>query len=186
MTDEKPRGTALTPAAYGASRAALWTGVSALFTDVRGRVLLERVDYRPHCLLPGGAVDAGEAPSAAIAREVREELGLARVFPRVLALEWVPPTLPETHPAMRFPGEHLYVYEGGVLSPAEIAALVLPPQEVTGLEWARPDDLDALMVTSDARRVRAALGARESGVPVVLEDGCPPGRADMPGGHTDT
>ncbi|WP_254667411.1 hypothetical protein [Streptomyces sp. SolWspMP-sol7th] len=37
MTDEEPRGTALTPAAYGASRAVLWTGVSALFTDAGGR-----------------------------------------------------------------------------------------------------------------------------------------------------
>nr|WP_239096176.1 NUDIX hydrolase [Streptomyces sp. SID11385] len=164
----------------------MWTGVSALFTDGRGRVLLERVDYRPHCLLPGGAVDAGEAPSAAIRREVREELGLVRVFTRVLVLEWVPPTLPGMDPGTRFPGEHLYVYDGGTLSPADVAAVVLPPREVTGLVWARPAELGAYMVASDVPRVRAALAAREAGGPVVLEDGRPLGRADGPGGHADT
>ncbi|NJP82631.1 NUDIX domain-containing protein, partial [Streptomyces sp. AA8] len=68
----------MTDAQYLASRGLLWSGVSALFTDGRGRVLLEDVTYRPVCLLPGGAVDADEAPSAAITREVHEELGLAR------------------------------------------------------------------------------------------------------------
>ncbi|WP_438828825.1 hypothetical protein [Streptomyces klenkii] len=73
-----PGRSRMTDAQYVAGRSVLWSGVSALFTDGRGRVLLEDVDYRRACLLSG---DADEAPSLAVAREVRGELGLTRRFP---------------------------------------------------------------------------------------------------------
>lgn len=41
---------------------ALWAGTSVLITGQRGRVLIQRVDYRTTFLLPGGAVDANEGP----------------------------------------------------------------------------------------------------------------------------
>ncbi|WP_424886761.1 NUDIX domain-containing protein [Streptomyces sp. XH2] len=94
----------LTDAQYMASRSTLWSGVSALFTDDRGRVLLEDVDYRPACLLPGGAMDAGEPPSLTVAREVYEELGLTRSFSRPLAVDWVPPSTPG-YPPPAFPAK---------------------------------------------------------------------------------
>ncbi|KIF07364.1 NUDIX hydrolase, partial [Streptomyces sp. RSD-27] len=137
MTDDPGRkGTWMTPAEYGASRAALWTGAVVLVTDTDGRVLVQSVDYRPDRLLPGGAVDAGEAPAAAAAREVREELGVDGHYPRGLAVDWIPADTPGIPPEMRFPGEILHVYDGGTWTPDRIGSIRLPAQEITGIEFA--------------------------------------------------
>ena len=42
----------------------------------RGKLLVVRQSYRPEWTLPGGGVRRGEAPGAAAARELAEELGL--------------------------------------------------------------------------------------------------------------
>jgi 8-oxo-dGTP pyrophosphatase MutT (NUDIX family) len=59
---------------------ALWAptvlGVTGAVFDVGGRVLLVRHRYNPGWRLPGGGVDRGETPAAAILRELREEVGL--------------------------------------------------------------------------------------------------------------
>ncbi|WP_058043812.1 NUDIX hydrolase [Streptomyces roseifaciens] len=159
-----------TEAQYVASRSALWSGVSALFTDGRGRVVLEDVDYRPARLLPGGAIDAGEAPSLAVAREVREELGLTRTFSRALAVDWVPPGAPG-YP-QGFPGEVIYVFDGGILAEGDFARIRLPEREVTGVRCVEPALLPHHMGPGNARRALAALHARINGTgPAVLEDG---------------
>jgi ADP-ribose pyrophosphatase YjhB (NUDIX family) len=41
-----------------------------------GRILLARNLRKPHCFLPGGRVETGEAARAALEREFREETGL--------------------------------------------------------------------------------------------------------------
>ncbi|MEU7164571.1 NUDIX hydrolase [Streptomyces morookaense] len=162
----------MTDVQYVASRGALWSGVSALFTDDRGRVLLEDVDYRRACLLPGGAIDAGEAPSLAVAREVHEELGLTRSFSRALAVDWVPPSAPG-YP-QGFPGEIIYVFDGGTLTEKDIARIRLPEREVTGIRCVEPALLSHHMGPGNARRALAAVLARINGTgPVVLEDGRP-------------
>ncbi|RLU82491.1 NUDIX hydrolase [Streptomyces griseocarneus] len=162
----------MTDAQYVASRSTLWSGVSALFTDGRGRVVLEDVDYRSTCLLPGGAIDAGETPSHAIARKVHQELGLTRPFSRVLAVDWVPPGTPG-YP-QGFPGEVIYVFDGGALREEDFAQIGLPGREVTGVRRIEPALLPCHVAPAVARRALAALRARINGSgPAILEDGRP-------------
>ncbi len=59
---------------------ALWSptafGVCGAVFDADGKVLLVRHSYMPGWQLPGGGVDRGEPPQAAIVRELDEEVGL--------------------------------------------------------------------------------------------------------------
>jgi ADP-ribose pyrophosphatase YjhB (NUDIX family) len=90
----------------------------ALFRDGTGRVLLVDPTYKETWDLPGGAVEAEESPHAACRREVGEELGLDRPPGRVPAVDWVP-SRPER------PEGLIVVYDGGVLSAEEIAAIAV-------------------------------------------------------------
>ncbi|MEU6349645.1 NUDIX domain-containing protein [Streptomyces sp. NPDC047072] len=168
-----PPGTATKAAEYGASRATLWTGVSVLITDTAGRILLERVTYRKTRLLPGGAVDPEEAPTEAAAREVLEELGVHLPISRTLAVDWVPSTTPGFDPDARFPGEIIYVFDGGTWDSEQIAAIRPRPGEIEAVDFVDPAELPALMAPGNARRGLAALHARATDGAVVLEDGYP-------------
>lgn len=179
-------GTSMTDEEYGALRAsaALWAGTSVLITDERGRVLVQRVDYRPSRLLPGGAVDKGESPARAAARELWEELGVTAVVDRGLAVDWVSAGAFGAPGVMRFPGEIVHVYDGGVWDEERIAAIRLPGHEVEAVEFVEPADLPGLMIPGDARRALSALRARiDGGGPALLEDGVPiaPGVLDRAG-----
>jgi len=73
--------------AFGAmmTAKALWApvalGVHALIVEPGGKVLLARHSYMKGWSLPGGGVGRGEAPVAALLRELREELGEVRSDP---------------------------------------------------------------------------------------------------------
>ncbi|MFI8932554.1 NUDIX domain-containing protein [Streptomyces sp. NPDC053474] len=162
--------------AYGALRAsnALWVGTSVLITDRRGRILLQRVSYRPTRLLPGGAVDLGESPAQGAARELEEELGISTAVTRGLAVDWVSPAGRAASPAVQFPGEILHVFDGGVWDEDQVAAIRPAPGEIEGVEFVEPAQLPALMAPGDARRALSALRARVYGAgPAILEDGLP-------------
>ncbi|MFE2268445.1 NUDIX domain-containing protein [Streptomyces lavendulae] len=169
-------GTMMTDEAYGALRAsaALWAGTSVLITDERGRVLIQRVDYRTTCLLPGGAVDANEAPAQGAARELHEELGITMTIHRGLAVDWVSADSLNAPADMRFPGEILHVYDGGTWNDEQIAAIQLPDREIKSVEFVEPARLPDLMAPGDARRALSALRARiNSAGPALLENGVP-------------
>ncbi|WP_326812382.1 NUDIX hydrolase [Streptomyces scopuliridis] len=169
-------GTAMADEAYGALRAsaALWVGTSVLITNQFGQVLVQHVDYRDTCLLAGGAVDKGESPAHAAARELVEELGVTAAVDRCLAVDWVSADSVGAPAAMRFPGEILHVFDGGAWDDDRIGDIRLPPSEITGIEFVEPARLPDLLSPTDARRALSALRARINAAgTVLLENGLP-------------
>ncbi|MFE6974322.1 NUDIX domain-containing protein [Streptomyces sp. NPDC057682] len=77
---------------------------------------------------PGGNLDHDESPRTAAVTETAEETGLARTSDRLLAVRFLPPE--PSWPATK----HGYVFDGGKLTTAELAAIRLDPAEDT--EWA--------------------------------------------------
>jgi 8-oxo-dGTP diphosphatase len=156
----------LPPDEYVASLARKRMAAAALFCDRKGRVLLVDPVYRDTWDLPGGAVEAEESPQAACRREVAEELGLDRPAGRVLAVDWVP-SRPER------PEGLIVVYDGGVLSPAEIATITVPPSELAGFAFVPPSEVAAQVTPLVGRRIAACLEAAAGGLVMSLEGGCP-------------
>jgi 8-oxo-dGTP pyrophosphatase MutT (NUDIX family) len=156
----------LPPDEYIASLARKRMAAGALFRDKDGRVLLVDPVYRETWDLPGGAVEAEESPQAACRREVAEELGLDRPAGRVLAVDWVPSRLGR-------PEGLIVVYDGGTLSPAEIAALAVTDSELAGFAFVPPDEVAARVTPLVGSRISACLDAVARGLVLSLEAGRP-------------
>ena len=156
----------LPPDQYVASLARKRMAAGALFRDGTGRVLLVDPSYKETWDLPGGAVEAEESPHAACRREVGEELGLDRPPGRVLAVDWVP-SRPER------PEGLIVVYDGGVLSAEEIAAIAVADDELAGFAFVPQDEVPALVTPLLARRIAACLAAADAGTVAALENGSP-------------
>jgi 8-oxo-dGTP diphosphatase len=137
----------------------------ALFVDVASRILLVDPVYRDTWDLPGGAVEAEESPYAACRREVAEELALDRPPGRVLAVDWVPSR-------SRRPEGLVVVYDGGMLGPADIDAIMLPEDELAGFAFVAADEVAARTTPLVGRRIAACLEAKAAATVVSLEDGC--------------
>ncbi|MDT0529240.1 hypothetical protein RM555_09575 [Micromonospora sp. DSM 115977] len=65
----------------------------------------------------------------------------------------------------------MFVYDGGRLTPAQAARIVLPPAELRSWSWCDRREADGRLVPLLARRVAEALAARDDGVTRYLEDG---------------
>lgn len=77
-------------ARYYASLATKRVSSGLVCRDAAGRVLLVRPTYKPTWEVPGVAVEADESPSAAVGREVREELSISLPIGRLLVIDWLP------------------------------------------------------------------------------------------------
>ena len=156
----------LPPDQYVASLARKRMAASAFFRDDQGRVLLVDPVYKELWDLAGGAVEAEESPPAACRREVAEEIGLDRPPGRVLAVDWVP-SRPER------PEGLIVVYDGGVLSEAEVREIVLADGELAGFAFVAGDEVAGLVTPVLARRVASCLDAVAAGAVAALENGDP-------------
>lgn len=138
----------------------------ALFRDQAGRILLVDPVYRDTWDLPGGVIEADESPNAACRREIAEEIGIERPPGQLLVVDWEParPKCPE---------ELVLIYDGGVLSPADIAAITVPAAELAGFAFFAPGQLDGRVRPVVGRRIRACLQALATGGTAELEDGAP-------------
>ncbi|GAB3233244.1 hypothetical protein GCM10027447_29480 [Glycomyces halotolerans] len=141
---------------------------TVLFTDGAGRVLLCEPTYKQVWEAPGGAVEAGESPRRAAAREVGEELGLTIEPGRLVAVDWVPPMAGRTEGMV-------YVFDGGRLDCRATSSITLAQKELRTWEWCTIPEAHRRMRPLVARRIQSALAAVATGSTAYLEAGYPIG-----------
>lgn len=113
----------------------------------------------------GGGMDRdGPSPRKALARELREELGMDWPVGDLLLVDWVPQ-------CGRFFEEVLYVFDGGVMSEQDIARIRVPADELAGYEFLELDQAAARLADLDAARLRTAFAAWQSGAGTVYVEG---------------
>lgn len=91
----------------------------ALFTNDKGEVLLVNPTYKWQWEIPGGLVEAYETPLAGCIREVKEEIDLDILPTRLLGVDHIVDKKRQKE-ILRF------IFWGGVLTAAQIAAIRLP------------------------------------------------------------
>jgi ADP-ribose pyrophosphatase YjhB (NUDIX family) len=152
-----------------ATQARKRVGVDALIRDERSRILLVDPTYKPGWDLPGGMVEANEAPEDALARELHEELGLDDVLigPMVV-VDWVPP-----HGV--WDDSLMLIFDCGRLNLDQADALQPRDHELKSCRFVSSAEANELLPTRLARRLLAALSACETHATDYLRDGVAPG-----------
>ena len=140
----------------------------ALFHDADGRVLLVQLSYVAHWDIPGGTVDAEEAPWTTAAREVREELGLDLPPGRLLVIDYIPTN-------EQLPEGVAFILDGGEISEGDLRALTITDPEIVSLGLYSLDEAATRVTPAMARRLAAALRASQRGALALCEDGMPIG-----------
>lgn len=140
-----------------------------LLFDEHDRFLLVDPTYKPGWEFPGGVVEQGEAPAEAGIREVAEELGLRlSAVPKLLLVDWEAPR-PPGYGGLRF------LFDGGRLSSADAAQLLLPGSELRGWRFVTEEEAAVMLPPTRFERLRWALRARERSTVLNLEAGVPVG-----------
>ncbi|GAA3098786.1 NUDIX domain-containing protein [Streptosporangium carneum] len=134
-----------------------------LIRDEVGRVLLVEPTYKAGWDLPGGMVEANEAPHLAAIRELREELGITPVLGEMLCADWVSPHGP-------WDDQLSFVFDGGISRGQRFAPA---DPEIAAVGFFAVDE--ALVLVGDRMRPRlqAALAALASGRALYLCEGRP-------------
>ncbi|MCE7001134.1 NUDIX hydrolase [Saccharothrix sp. S26] len=149
---------------YAASLNRKRTSAGVLFRDEAGRVLLVETSYKPNWEIPGGSVDAGEAPWRAAVREVAEELGIDRPLGRLLVIDHIPADGP-------MPEGLAFIFDGGLITDEEVNAVELTDPEIRSVGLYPLDAARDLVKPLLARRLQAALDAVGAGEPALCESG---------------
>ena len=134
--------------------------------DVRGRVLLCELTYKPDWDLPGGVVESGESPRDAVVREVEEELGLTRLPGPLVAVDWLPPW-------SGWDDACLLVFDLGTVNEEDAARVVLEPREIAAVHWCEPLTVAAHSRGPTSARVVHSCAAADSASTVFLHAGQP-------------
>jgi ADP-ribose pyrophosphatase YjhB (NUDIX family) len=135
-----------------------------LFRSTDGRVLLVEPSYKPNWEIPGGAVEADESPWDGAARELAEELGLTRPLGRLLLLDHV-------RTQEHRPEGMVFVFDGGILTDAEVGALSFPDGEILSAGFYTVDEARALVKPLLADRLAVALQAAADGTTALCDYG---------------
>jgi 8-oxo-dGTP diphosphatase len=129
-------------------------GVAGVVFDGDGRILLleHLVRARYAWGLPGGWVDRGESPAAALERELREETGIGIEVGEVLLCEAY-----GGERGMITPGSISIAYactarDGATASPSS--------REILSLEWRAPEDAGDQLISFHRRAIAEAMRRR--------------------------
>ncbi|MBF8757044.1 NUDIX hydrolase [Pseudomonas guariconensis] len=115
---------------------------AALLIDPQGRTLLVRKRGTQAFMQPGGKIDAGESPQAALVRELHEELGLRLDPEQAVYLGQF------SAPAANEPGFEVQAQ----LFRVDSASAVVPAAEIEEVVWLSADqvtDLELAPLTRD-------------------------------------
>ena len=135
-----------------------------LITDHANRLLVLKPSYKQTWDLPGGVVERDESPRLAAQREVREETGLLVEPGSLLAVDWIPQTGDFTELVA-------FLFDGGVLAPADIDRIMLQPTEATSSRFVTLDEAAHLLDPEQFTRVAAGFKNRQTPGAVYLENG---------------
>lgn len=123
-------------------------GTRGVVRDANGRILVVRQRYTNGWIFPGGGVDRGEAPVAALRREVIEETGVR------LKGDVVIHGLFSNH--ANFPGDYVAVYIANSFEDDEWK----PSLEITERAFLDPSDIAKDCSASMRRRLEELAGTR--------------------------
>ncbi|MFI0352054.1 NUDIX domain-containing protein [Actinomadura sp. 9N407] len=149
--------------AYYASLPRTRGAAAALLLDDLGRVLLVKPTYKEGWFLPGGVIEEGESPLTACRRECEEELGLVPRLDGLVCVDWGPPR-------DGVDAVNIFVFSGPITA-AQIAAIELPPDELSDHVLVAPAKVAELAPPHIARRMPPSLRGIAEGRTVYLEDG---------------
>ena len=136
----------------------------ALIFDESRRLLLLKPTYKKRWTIPGGQVEAGgESPWEACQRETREESGLEITAGRLVCVDFL-------RPRPNRPGGVRFLFDCGVFSDQQLAAISLQEEEITEHRLAELNEATTLLSGPLRRRVSAGVIAERC---VYLEDGLP-------------
>lgn len=125
----------------------LTMGVKAMVLDERRRVLLVRHSYQPGWHMPGGGIEKGETAAVALARELREEAGVA--------LSGQPQLFGVYANFASFRGDHIAFY---VVRSWEQGPTPVPNSEIVEAGFFAVDALPPETTQSTRRRIAEVLG----------------------------
>ena len=135
-----------------------------LIRDRYDRILLVDPNYKPDWDLPGGMVEANEAPHVAAQRELREELGIDLPISRMLCVDWVSPHGP-------WDDSLAFIFDGGTLTSERVAQLQMAGTELERFEFVDAEEASQRLRDYVWRRVERAWRAVGQARSVYLMDG---------------
>ena len=150
----------LSTADWFASLPTVYLSASMLITDAGDRMLLVKPNYRPDWGIPGGIVEADEAPDQCVTREIAEELSLDIPAGELLVVDWMAAAGERPQAIMNF------IFDGGVLT--DPGAIRLQAEELDDAQFLGWAEAEARMPARLAARVPAARQARQTRRTVYL------------------
>ena len=130
------------------------SAAGVLCTNAEGKILIVVPTYKPEWEIPGGTVEHNESPKQACMREVKEELGIDIPVGGLLQLNY------------REESEHLgelllFLFDGGVLSPAQILSIKLPADELSHFHFLTLNEIKEKTIPSLYHLIESGLTQRQ-------------------------